>query len=130
MRVDQERHEREVRAGRLRKARVSAGFRGPTAVAEKLNINVNTYKAHENGRNGFGVSDARAYANLFGVSIKWLYFGIGAPTDKVSAREELATVFEKLADAPEYIQSRVLDFAEFELERLEKSRETEANPVS
>lgn len=76
---DQERREREDRAERLVKARELAGFNGPTAVARKLNISVNTYKAHEQGRNGFGTVDAQAYAKLFGVSLRWLAFAIGTP---------------------------------------------------
>lgn len=76
---DQERKEREDRAERLVTAREMAGFKGPTAVANKLRISVNTYKAHEQGRNGFGTVDAQEYAKLFGVSLRWLAFGVGMP---------------------------------------------------
>lgn len=76
---DQERREREDRAERLATARKQAGFPGPTAVADRLKISVNTYKAHEQGRNGFGTVDAQEYAKLFGVSLRWLAFGIGTP---------------------------------------------------
>ncbi|MFC6656544.1 helix-turn-helix transcriptional regulator [Roseibium salinum] len=121
---------REQRAQRLRQARISAGFNGPQKVADELNISVNTYKAHEQGRNGFGMAQARAYARLFGVSLNWLYLGAGTPKDSDANLEHLQALFERLSRAPEDVQSRVSDFIEFELSRLEKSRDTATNPVS
>lgn len=81
MNKEQKRIEREERAARLVEARKNAGFKGPTPVAEKLDISINNYKAHEQGRNGFEVVDARRYAKLFGVSLKWLMLGEGDPLD-------------------------------------------------
>ena len=71
----QEQKKRDERAERLRKARALAGFRGPKGVATALNMSVNNCKAQEQGRMGIGVTDARRYARLFGVSFEWLYFG-------------------------------------------------------
>lgn len=77
---DQEKFEREERAKRLKAARESAGFSGARAVvaASDGKINENVYKAHEQGRNGFTVSDGRVYADLFNVSLVWLYLGLGS----------------------------------------------------
>lgn len=82
MASDQEKFEREERAKRLKAARETAGFSGPKAVvvASDGAINENVYKAHEQGRNGFTVSDGRVYSDLFGVSLMWLYLGEGSPT--------------------------------------------------
>lgn len=82
MASDQEKYEREERAKRLKAAREAANLSGPKAVvaASDGTINENVYKAHEQGRNGFTVSDGRTYANLFGVSLVWLYLGIGDDT--------------------------------------------------
>lgn len=77
----EERLEREARAARLRWARHEASFAGPTAVAKATGILVNNVKAHEAGRNGFGLADARRYANAFKVSLRWLYTGEGEPGD-------------------------------------------------
>lgn len=88
---DQERIAREERAGRLKWAREQSEFRGPTSVATALGVNVNSYKAHEQGRNGFGDVDARRYAKLFNVSLKWLALGLGTPDDE--DEEELVAPF-------------------------------------
>ncbi len=76
---DIERIEREERAARLQWARKRAGFSGPQAVADRFHFNVNNYKAHESGRNGFSASISEAYATAFGVSNRWLYLNEGAP---------------------------------------------------
>lgn len=86
---DQEHFEKEERAKRLVEARKGAGFTGPKAVVDRFEWNINNYKAHESGRNGFGIVDAKRYAKAFGVNLKWLQFGIGLPTD---ADDEPATV--------------------------------------
>ncbi|MFB7144995.1 S24 family peptidase [Agrobacterium deltaense] len=78
---DQEKFERDERAARLKWARERANFKGPKAVVDKIGGNVNNYKAHESGRNGFGLVDAKRYAKAFGVNLKWLQFGIGFPDD-------------------------------------------------
>ncbi len=77
MNNETERKEREERAARLVWARRNAGFRGPKDVADKFGFNVNNYKAHEAGRNGFGLADAKAYAEAFGVSLAWLQHNEG-----------------------------------------------------
>jgi SOS-response transcriptional repressor LexA len=81
MASEHERREREERAARLKEARKKAGFDGPKSVSDRLGVNVNSYKAHEQGRNGFGLSDAQEYAKAFKVSLQWLNFGIGSPDD-------------------------------------------------
>lgn len=79
-----ERAEREARAARLRRARQKSGLRGPVTAARKFGWNENTYKAHEQGRNGFGVADARRYARAFGVRLEWLLsLGDGEPAPEL-----------------------------------------------
>ncbi|HKY71632.1 MAG TPA: helix-turn-helix transcriptional regulator [Nitrospira sp.] len=78
---DQEHFEKVARAARLIDARKAAGFSGPKAVADRFGWNINNYKAHESGRNGFGIADAKKYAKAFTVNLNWLQFGIGHPTD-------------------------------------------------
>jgi hypothetical protein len=78
--------EREERAKRLVEARKAAGFRGPKEIAARFpSWNLNNFKAHEAGRNGFGIADAKMYATAFGVNASWLQFGIGQPGDKEAA---------------------------------------------
>jgi SOS-response transcriptional repressor LexA len=76
-----ERQEREERAERLVWSRKNAGFSGAVAACQKFKWNQNNYKAHEAGRNGFGIADAKKYAQAFGVSLNWLNFGVGKPED-------------------------------------------------
>lgn len=74
--------EKDARAKRLMQARKAAGFAGPKALLHKYpDWNINNYKAHESGRNGFGIADAKRYARAFNVNLKWLQFGIGSPDD-------------------------------------------------
>ena len=97
----QEKIEREERAERLKKARQNAGFRGPQAVADQIGLNVNSYKAHESGRNGFNPTQAQEYATAFGVSAQWLLFGEGdmtaAPTNLSSAFDEMRIHIREVA---------------------------------
>jgi hypothetical protein len=82
----QEIAEREERSKRLVEARKAAGFRGPKEIAGRFpSWNLNNFKAHEAGRNGFGIADAKKYAKAFGVNASWLQFGIGQPGDKEAA---------------------------------------------
>lgn len=115
---DQERLEREKRAERLRWAREHSGLGGQKKVARALGINEGTYKAHEQGRNGFGIADARAYARAFKVSLPWLYFGTGKPDDGPTADPRLADIFERLAKAPEDVQTRLIKYADYELKEV------------
>lgn len=78
---DDKRAEREARKDRLVWARNNAKFSGPTAVARATGIPVNNVKAHEAGRNGFDLVDARKYATAFKVSLRWLYTGEGEHGD-------------------------------------------------
>lgn len=79
---EQEQFERAERAKRLVQARKAAGIKGPKEIADRFGWPINNYKAHEAGRNGFGIADAKKYAEAFGVNLKWLQFGVGLPTDK------------------------------------------------
>ncbi|WP_144223437.1 hypothetical protein [Mesorhizobium amorphae] len=111
MASDQEKYEREERAKRLKSAREAAGFSGPKAVvaASSGQINENAYKAHEQGRNGFTVSDGRTYADLFGVSLIWLYLGVGSANDehaktsagKVSGENTIKDMLRQIDKLPE-----------------------------
>lgn len=142
MASDQEKFEREERANRLKAAREAAGLSGPKGVvaASEGAINENVYKAHEQGRNGFTVSDGRVYADLFGVSLIWLYLGIGAPDDtsknsgKVrgeSAVKDLLRRIDKLPEAaigPVWVLIRgYLEDAEPRQQDLPHDRQSDAN---
>lgn len=74
-------YERAARAERLKEARVKAGFTGVKSASSAHGWNVNNYKAHESGRNGFEIVDAKRYSKAFKVSLNWLFFGTGLPND-------------------------------------------------
>lgn len=117
MASDQEKFERQERAIRLKQAREAAGFSGPKGVydASKGEIDINNYKGHESGRNGFSVSDGRRYADLFHVPLTWLYLGIGNITDSdlPGASDDLKRAFAKLIDAPEAVQQQIISLTNF-----------------
>jgi hypothetical protein len=71
------RAERQEQAERLREARIKAGFKSVRAGAEAARVDLNAYKQHEAGRNGFNTSHARIYGRAFKVSPIWLVFGDG-----------------------------------------------------
>lgn len=71
--------EREERAARLVQARQRAGLTSAAAAAAQFGWNVNTYKAHESGRNGFETGDAKKYALAFRANVAWLELGVGSP---------------------------------------------------
>jgi SOS-response transcriptional repressor LexA len=68
---------------RLRRARIDAGFAGPSEAAQRFGWSPNTYKSNENGNATFSFKKATTYAKAFGVEPQWLYDGTGAqaPTE-------------------------------------------------
>lgn len=109
MASDQEKFEKEERAKRLKAARQAAGFSGPKGVvsASGGEINENVYKGHESGRNGFTVSDGRVYADMFNVSLEWLYLGEGSPSGRAkvptaaSGEAEIKSLLRRIYKLPE-----------------------------
>ena len=85
-----EHFEKDARAKRLKVARKAAGYSSAEKAAARFAWNVNNYKAHESGRNGFGISDARRYAHAFGVTTGWLQTGEGEPPATRSEPEGLS----------------------------------------
>ncbi len=90
-------------------------FAGPKAIVDRFGWNANVYKAHESGRNGFGIADAKKYAKAFKVNLNWLQFGTGDALDP-----EERPVF--VADVPKISwvsagqlteQAPITDFSEF-----------------
>lgn len=109
---------------RLQQARAAAGYDSPSDAARKLKINQNTLISHENGHRPLSRQAAEKYAKLFDVRAGWLLFGEnGAEATPI---ERLNQILAKAADLPPQLQERIVDFAEFEIERYERDRETEA----
>ena len=60
---------------RLKEARLRAGYKTATSAIESCGWNNSTYRAHENGQNGFKTHDAKQYGDAYGVSPSWLLLG-------------------------------------------------------
>lgn len=104
-----EQREKERRAERLVQARTKANVGGAKAVSDKFGWNVNKYKAHESGRNGFGIADAKRYAKAYNVSVAWLNFGVGSPEESYTDDEELKAEAISLFDnMPPALQEAVV----------------------
>lgn len=73
--------EKEARKERLVLARKMAGYSSAVKAAERFLWKVDAYKAHESGRNGFGIADAKRYAAAFRVDVGWLQTGQGTPPE-------------------------------------------------
>lgn len=84
-----EQREKERRAERLTAARIRANVGGAKAASDKFGWNINNYKAHESGRNGFGIADAKKYAKAYNVSVTWLNFGVGSVEETFIEADEL-----------------------------------------
>lgn len=121
-----ERQERASRAERLVQARKRAGYKGATGVAKALSIDVNRYKAHEAGRNGFGIADAKLYARAFDVSPQWLNFNIGSIDDPyVDTTSEQAEFLNLLDRLPAGLQKSQIENLRALVDALEKQAPSE-----
>ncbi len=89
---DKERFERSERASRLKQARVQAGFGGVKSASAHHGWNVNSYKAHETGQNGFSSEQAKVYAQAYKTSLSWLWFGTGSYSDVDTAPPSVVDV--------------------------------------
>ena len=92
--------EKEARAERLKQARRAAGYTSAEKAAKRFLWNVNSYKAHESGRNGFGISDAKRYSHAFGVSTAWLQTGEGNAPELKSAAGGLSVTSAPIGMIP------------------------------
>ncbi len=63
--------------GRLRHARLRAGFSQRFAAVDKFGWDYPDYVAHERGQISLSLQSAKQYAKGFGVSVEWLLYGIG-----------------------------------------------------
>ena len=61
--------------GRLRQARIDAGYETATDAARAFGWNENTYRSHENGERGLRFSVLSRYATALRVSAGWLISG-------------------------------------------------------
>ncbi|MEP0518530.1 MAG: helix-turn-helix transcriptional regulator [Hyphomicrobiales bacterium] len=60
---------------RLQFARCRSGFSSAASAARAVGIPESTYRAHENGQNGFSIDEAKGYAKHFNVTPEYLVFG-------------------------------------------------------
>lgn len=68
----------DSRAMRLREAREKAGFADAADFAREAGIKEVTYRAYENGQNGYA-KHAASFAKRLKVSAEWLLEGVGTP---------------------------------------------------
>jgi phage repressor protein C with HTH and peptisase S24 domain len=77
--------------GRLGWARVRAGYADKAEFADAAGVNKTTYRAYENGQNGFAKL-AASFGRLLGVSAEWLLDGGEEPTGATPAKPAPAQV--------------------------------------
>lgn len=128
-------NEKERRAERLVAARIRANVGGAKAASDKFGWNFNNYKAHESGRNGFGIADAKKYAKAYNVSITWLNFGIGTPENKFSETDDLKAEAIDLFDGmPPKLQEAVVlhmrTLASLNQPEASEEKQKKADPAS
>ena len=62
---------------RLKEARLKAGYKTAAAAIDACGWPSSTYRAHENGQNGYKANDAKLYGQAYRVSPSWLLLGEG-----------------------------------------------------
>lgn len=72
---------------RLKEARLKAGYRTATAAIDACGWASSTYRAHENGQNGFKINHAKNYGEAYGVSPSWLLLGEGNKIPSIKNRK-------------------------------------------
>lgn len=82
---------RKERANRLKQARREAGYSSARKAAQKMQVCITTYEAHEHGRIGFA-NTADKYATSYNVTLDWLWSGKGTmkPSPIVEKFEQLS----------------------------------------
>jgi SOS-response transcriptional repressor LexA len=83
------------RAGRLKKARLNAGYDSARRAAEAMGVKYSTYAGHENGSREYGIDDAKRYARMFRVKWEWLMDGknaVGPKNDLINVNMPLASI--------------------------------------
>jgi phage repressor protein C with HTH and peptisase S24 domain len=81
-----------TKSGRLKWARVKAGFRSARSAGQAMNLKASTYPAHENGQNQFHDESAQLYGKTFDVSWLWLLHGTGTAEPTAEDRALYATL--------------------------------------
>lgn len=66
---------RDAVAERLKAAR-AAKYRTAAEAARALKMEAPTVRAHESGQNGLSPEAAKTYADIYGVSVSWLLYGL------------------------------------------------------
>jgi phage repressor protein C with HTH and peptisase S24 domain len=95
-------HDLDSAHGRLGWARMRAGYGDKAEFAKTVGVNPTTYRAYENGQNGFAKL-AGTFARRLGVSAEWLLNGGDAPSGPVPAKPPLPT---GLNHAPDLLPTR------------------------
>lgn len=93
---------------RLEWARVRAGYRDKAQFAQVVGVHPTTYRAYENGQNGFAKLAAQ-FAKKLGVSAEWLLEGGPLPVE--SPPPEPDTPPTRTADAGETVDIVALDLS-------------------
>ena len=94
--------------GRLKDARLAAGFKSATDSIEFFHWKGSTYRAHENGQNNFSSDHASLYAKAYGVKASWLLLGDIEEKDIKENNKQKYSKFSKgcsLTKCPQKIQS-------------------------
>jgi len=88
----------ESEGGRLKWARVRAGYESAADFAKVVGVNPTTYRAYENSQNGYGKLAAQ-FARKLGVTAEWLIEGGDEPTSEPPPKL-LASTGPKTPDQP------------------------------
>lgn len=82
-------------AGRLRLARLNAGFGRATEAVRKFGWNYSRYMNYENGERSIPPKQAILFASAFGVTIDYIYFGKGAGLNHIESEGAVSSKFPR-----------------------------------
>ncbi len=80
-------------AGRLRQARIRAGFQRATEAVRKFGWNYSRYMNYENGERAIPPKQAILFASAFDVTVDFIYFG---KDDNINRIERAQSIFSKM----------------------------------
>jgi transcriptional regulator with XRE-family HTH domain len=96
----------DTEGGRLKWARIRAGFDSATEFAKACGVNPTTYRAYENSQNGYGKL-AASFARKAHVPVEWLLEGGDLPSGDAPVRQKLPDTIDK---APDRLPTRDASF--------------------
>jgi transcriptional regulator with XRE-family HTH domain len=100
--------------GRLKIARIAAGYLAVTSTIRKFEWNGASYRQHENGKRNISLAEIKAYAIAFEADPAWIAFGVGThPEEKNNIYPTKGDVFLVELARSKTVGSRIATYRKY-----------------